>query len=79
MEFLKGNTFIKRLTRKDFVFGGFGLALATIFFRSRVRPAKKKTVKLLTQGGKLVELDIEKLPDEKRLATNADLKAWIKR
>lgn len=43
-------------------------------------PRKKKrgrTVKMLTQDGELVEVDIAALPSEKQKITNKELRGWI--
>ena len=40
---------------------------------------KKETVKMLTQDGKLVEIDKALLSTSKRKITNEELQSWIKR
>jgi len=70
----------KTQTRRKFV--GWGLATAAVvsavnFFKPA--PPKKQTVKMLTQDGKLVEIDMAALPPKKKKATNQDVKNWIKR
>jgi len=42
-------------------------------------PAAGKTVKMLTQDGILVEVDIAHLNTEKQQITNTELQEWIKR
>lgn len=42
-------------------------------------PAASQTVKMLTQDGILVEVDITHLNTEKQQITNKELQEWIKR
>jgi len=78
MEFLKKKMVIKGLTRKSFLLAGLSLSVST-FFLSRKRPVKKNTVKFLTRDGKLVEIDVDRLPAAKRIASAADIQNWIKK
>jgi hypothetical protein len=69
---------IKQSRRK---FISWGIASAAVvsackFFKST---PEKKTVKMLTQDGKLVEVDMAALPQQKKKASNQDVKNWIKR
>ena len=48
-------------------------------FKWGSEPEKKNTVKFLTQEGKLVEIDVDKLPAAKRTASKADVQNWIKK
>ncbi|HZX75156.1 MAG TPA: hypothetical protein VFE57_12090 [Cyclobacteriaceae bacterium] len=72
---------MNNLSRKKFLFSGLSLAAITAFFFKReVKPEEKKqTVKFLTQDGKLVEIDVDKLPSSKKAATKEDLQNWIKK
>jgi len=69
-----------QVTRKNFVLRGLGfaalLAGSAIPFINRKK--KNKTVKMLSQDGKLVEID-EKLVAtvNKKKITDAELKAWV--
>ena len=70
----------KLQSRKKFI--GLGISAAALFaaFRSFI-PKKKKTpgtVKMLTQDGKLVEVDIAALPSKKKKITNKEMQNWIK-
>ncbi|HEY5826080.1 MAG TPA: hypothetical protein VIT44_17020 [Cyclobacteriaceae bacterium] len=69
------------LSRKKFLFSGLSLAAITAFFFKReIQPEeKKKTVKFLTQDGKLVEIEVDKLPASKKAATKEDVQNWIKK
>lgn len=40
---------------------------------------KTETVKMLTQDGKLVEVNISALPTQKKKITNKELQNWIKK
>jgi len=70
----------KNQTRRRFITWGVASAalIAAVKF---IRPASKKpeTVKMLTQDGKLVEVDIASLPSNKKKVTNAELQNWIKK
>jgi hypothetical protein len=70
----------KLQTRKKFI--GLGITAATLLtaFRFLIPEKKKKTktVKMLTQDGKLVEVDAEKLFGGKRKKiTDEQLKNWV--
>jgi len=74
---------MSNLSRKKFLFSGISLAAVAAFFKWRKEPEpeieKKKTAKFLTQDGKLVEIDLDKLPSAKKAATKEDLQTWIKK
>ena len=65
--------------RKFIVWGVVSAALLTA--AKFILPSKKKpeTVKMLTQDGKLVEVDIAVLPSKKKKITNGELQNWIKK
>ena len=80
MEFLKiFSTVMKKQNRKSFLISGLSLAAIAAFFKWGSQPEKKNTVKFLTQEGKLVEIDVDKLPVAKRTASKADVQNWIKK
>lgn len=59
---------------------GLGLAAVAAFFKwGGKQPPKKKTAKFLTQDGRLVEIEVDKLPSSGRAATRDDLQNWIKK
>ncbi|KAA9041091.1 hypothetical protein FW778_03355 [Ginsengibacter hankyongi] len=68
-------------SRKKFI--GLGISAAALFtaFKFWVPKRKKetKTVKMLTQDGKLVEVDIAALSPKKKKITNKELQNWIKK
>ena len=72
---------MSNLTRKKFLFSGFSLAAVAAFFKwgNQIQPEKKQTAKFLTQDGKLVEIDLDKLPTSKTAATKEDVQTWIKK
>jgi hypothetical protein len=55
------------------------MAALAAFFKWEKQPEKKKTAKFLTQDGKLVEIDLDKLPSSKKAATKEDVQSWIKK
>jgi hypothetical protein len=68
------------VTRKRFMLSGLGiLSLIAAFKLWRFSGAKRpvKTVKMLTQDGKLVEVDVSNIPPEKKKITNTQLQNWI--
>jgi len=73
---------IKAISRKRFVFwtvtGVSLLSAAKFLFRSRSKQ-NSKTVKLLTQDGKLVEVEISKLSSKRKKIKEADIHTWVQR
>jgi hypothetical protein len=73
----------KTETRRRFVLRALNimgaLAAANFLFVAR-KKRKGITVKMLSQDGKLVEVDITKLPQQRKQTriTNAELQQWIK-
>ena len=75
---------MSNLSRKKFLFSGLSLAAVAAFFKwgrtnQPIQPEKKQTAKFLTQDGKLVEIEIDKLPSAKKAATKEDVQTWIKK
>lgn len=70
----------KNQGRRKFIGWGVASAAALAVFKF-IKPAAKKagTVKMLTQEGKLVEVDIAALPANKKKITDSELKNWIKK
>lgn len=58
-----------------------GLVLATLGATLKFwnKPHKKKTMKFLTQDGKLVEIDVDKIPGAKKAANKQDIQNWVKK
>ena len=70
----------KLQSRKKFI--GLSISGAALFtaFRFFIPGKKKKpgTVKMLTQDGKLVEVDIAALSSKKKKITNKEMQTWVK-
>lgn len=68
-------------TRKKFI--GLGITAAALLTAFRFfipeKKKKRKTVTMLTQDGKLVVVDVEALPAEKKKISNKELQNWIKK
>jgi len=74
MEFLS-----RIVTRKKFLFVSTSVALVLAFFGLKRNPVENKVkMKFLTRDGKLVEIDADKLPTAKRVASKSDIQQWIK-
>jgi cobalamin biosynthesis protein CbiD len=70
----------KNQTRRKFITWGVASAAVLAAFKFiRPSPKKPETVKMLTQDGKLVEVDIASLPSNKKKITNGELQNWIKK
>jgi len=75
-------------SRRKFVFG-FGVLSLLADKGITVAPKKtilgcgpsdkKKTVKMLTQDGKLVEIEEDKLTDQRRKIKDEELQFWVKK
>ncbi|HRH50670.1 MAG TPA: hypothetical protein PLP23_18085 [Panacibacter sp.] len=71
-------------SRKKFVLGCAAMVAsltALKFWLPKEAPAKKKkdTVKMLTQDGRLVEIDRAMLTAKSKKITDEDLKTWVKK
>ena len=58
------------------IFSVAGVAGSGIFSRAKATP---KTVKMLTEDGKLVEVDVKALNGSRRRVTDKELQSWIKK
>ena len=70
----------KNQNRRRFI--GLGLVSAAVFSALKfILPSREKieTVRMLTQDGKLVEIDKDMIPGNKRKITDPELKAWVKK
>ena len=68
----------EKSSRKKFVLWGIGIFSAIAVFPLISRSKKKKaTVKMLTQDGKLVEIETDLIPAKKKKITDPELKAWV--
>ena len=68
-------------TRKKFLLWAAVLSAATFLkFAPGTKKEKKDTVKMLTQDGTLVEIDMDRIPgSKKRNITDPELKVWVKK
>ena len=69
----------KKLSRKNFLSWGAGITSLLVlpsFFRNKKKKEPQK-VKMLTQDGRLVEIDIENIPAKKHKIKGADIHTWV--
>lgn len=74
----KENTHV---SRKKFLAWGLGIgSLLTVpaFLRISRQKTKSKTTKMLTQDGRLVEVDMARIPEEKKKIKSEEIHTWIK-
>jgi hypothetical protein len=79
MDIQTGN---KRVSRKKFVAWTTSIlcGVTALAFFTRSAPKKKtRTVKMLTRDGKLVEVEVAKLPSKRKRIKDDDIHAWIQR
>ena len=71
----------KPVSRKKFVFWGVSalsvLTAARLFFRPGPKSEKPTTVKMLTQDGKLVEVEVTKLSTKREKISAEQIHTWI--
>lgn len=70
----------KVVSRKNFL--GWGVGIASLlavpsFLLSRKKKKETKTTKMLTQDGKLVEIDISSLPSQRKKIKPQDIHTWV--
>lgn len=66
--------------RKRFIVFGVSTALLFTVFRFFAGEKKKtKTVKMLTEDGKLVEVELSKLSSKRKKIRDDEIHTWIKR
>ena len=70
----------KATSRKKFLLWGAGIlsSLAAVKLWGLAKK-KKETVKMLTQDGKLVEIDKKFLSGQSKKITKEELQGWVKR
>ena len=74
MELLDDKKISARRKSLKWIFGSLaGLSFAGFLGFSK----KRKTVKMLSQDGKLVEIPLDKLPAKKRKAEKKEIQTWI--
>lgn len=69
----------KKQSRRRFIFWGVASAAVTSAIKFLNPGQKKETVKMLTQDGKLVEVDIAAIPKKKKKITDKELQNWIRK
>jgi hypothetical protein len=70
----------KNVSRKKFLSWGLGitsLLAVPAFLRSSKKKKETKTVKMLTQDGKLVEIEVAHVPPAKKKIKDADIHTWV--
>lgn len=65
-------------SRRKFIFLGISTVAFFSVFKFLKTSKKKKTVKFLTQDGRLVEVNEDLLPSKGKKITNGELQNWIK-
>ena len=70
---------IKGLSRKNFLSWSIGITsiLAIPAFFKTKRKKESQKVKMLTQDGRLVEIDVENIPAKKGKIKDADIHTWV--
>jgi hypothetical protein len=71
----------KQLSRQKFISwtAGIGALLAIpAFLRSSKKKQETKTVKMLTQDGNLVMIDVADIPGRKKKISNNEIHSWVK-
>ena len=69
----------KDLSRKKFLFWGIGIS-SLLAIPAFLRPKKNKetkTVKMLTQDGRLVEIEVANIPSKKNKLKANDIHTWV--
>ena len=70
----------QKYSRKKFVVWGVGILASLSVLKFGLSTKKKKdTVKMLSQDGTLVEVDMSALKSNKGKASNKELQTWVKR
>jgi len=65
--------------RKVLLLGSVIISGVAIFSSSLFGRKRNKTVKMLTQNGELVEVDVNRIAANKGKASKQQLQSWIKR
>ena len=71
----------KKQTRKRFIAIGISTAALFTAFRFFIPRKKKKSekIKMLTQDGRLVEVEVSKLSSKRKKIKDADIHTWVQR
>ncbi|HET9824571.1 MAG TPA: hypothetical protein VFP87_04520 [Chitinophagaceae bacterium] len=79
MQIENGN---KPVSRKKFVAWTVGILSTVTALKLFVRsapPKKNNTVKMLSSDGRLVEIDVSRLPSKRKKIKDEDVHTWIQR
>jgi hypothetical protein len=68
----------KTPSRRKFIFLGLSAAAFFSIFKFALPAKKKNTVKMLTQDGKLVEIDKDLLAGKKEKIKDKEILTWVK-
>jgi len=68
----------KKQHRRKFIIWSISSAAVFSALKFILPNKKKETIKMLTQDGKLVEVDMAVLPTKKRKISTKELQNWIK-
>lgn len=72
------NTFSSKISRKKFLARNMLLIGGITFFNRWIpKEGSPITARFLTKDGKLVEVDVSKLPAERKTVSNQQLVRWI--
>lgn len=67
------------VSRKKFLFWGIGIsALLTVPAIFRGRKKSVSTTKMLTEDGRLVEINIADIPSKKKKLQDSEIPGWVK-
>jgi hypothetical protein len=66
-------------TRRKFLFLGISAAAFYSFFRFAGTGKKARTIKMLTEDGRLVELNEDLLPSKRKKVSDKELQGWVKK
>jgi hypothetical protein len=72
----------KDLSRKKFIGWTIGIGSLLAIPAFLRRPRKKipvQTTKMLTQDGRLVEIDVSHIPETKKKASTGEIQSWIQK
>lgn len=71
-----------KLSRKKFLFWGISassLLALPAFLRFSKKKKETKTVKMLTQDGQLVEIQVSAIPEKKKKIDDTEILTWVNR
>jgi hypothetical protein len=71
---------LKNFSRKKFLSWGLGITsffALPAFFRFSKKKKEAQKVKMLTQDGRLVEVNVANIPEKKKEISETDIHTWI--